>query len=230
MDAALVLKAYQDLAREYNQHPGPTYRQEMFGAQRRIFNDLRGPYLSPNPDQAARMLFLNRSCFNGLFRCNSSGALNSPWGQFTVIPDLEAPITRWRTVLERPDVEIRCGDYQVTSQDASSGDFVYFDPPYVPATSTASFTGYTSGGFGAVQQAELVATAWRLRSRGVHVLVSNSEAASPLYRSSVHATMPPLTVKDLRVIRYISCKGKTRGPTGEILAYGSPLDKESRAG
>lgn len=97
-------------------------------------------------ERASRILFLNRTCFNGLFRVNSAGEYNVPFGKY-VNPDFvrEDTITAVSAYLNRIDIEILCGDYSKALEKVKPGDFAYVDPPYDPLSDSSSFTGYTKG-------------------------------------------------------------------------------------
>ena len=109
-----------------------------------------------NVERAARIIYLNKTCYNGLFRVNSSGEFNSPWGRYKN-PNItnEATIHALNTYLNKANITIKCGDYREALKGIRKGAFVYFDPPYMPISSSASFTGYTAGGFGEEEQIAL---------------------------------------------------------------------------
>ena len=107
-------------------------------------------------ERAARIIYLNKTCFNGLFRVNSAGQLNVPYGRYKH-PNIvnEVGIRALHAYLTEADVDIRCGDYANALQGLPQGSFVYLDPPYMPITATSAFTGYTQGGFGYDEQERL---------------------------------------------------------------------------
>ena len=155
--------------------------------------------------RASRFIFLNKTCFNGLYRENKSGQFNAPFGKYAnpkiVDADNLHAISKY---LREQEIDIFCAGYQNVLDRATSGDFIYFDPPYAPMTKTANFASYTKGGFSLDNQAELAAAFSELTRRGVHVMLSNSntEVIRDLYRGfqiqTVHAT------------RAINCKGSGR--------------------
>ncbi len=122
--------------------------------------------------RAAHFIYLNSTCFNGLHRVNAKGVFNVPWdpGRSGSVNDFTITIAsialRGRDLLTQ--------DFRKIEYTALAGDFIYFDPPYIPLTATASFTGYTTGGFTHKDQVDLRDMALRLKRRGVHVLLSNS--------------------------------------------------------
>ena len=132
------------------------------------------PARLPDVARAARMIFLNRTCFNGLYRVNRRGRFNVPFGRYKnpTICDRD----RLRAASEAlQGADIRHVDYAASVKDARSGDFVYFDPPYMPISETANFTSYTAGAFGLDQQVRLRDVFADLASRGVRAVLSNSD-------------------------------------------------------
>lgn len=124
---------------------------------------------------AARMIYLNKTCFNGLYRVNKSGLFNVPMGKFARPPVIcaAANLRACSDVLKR-GVELRTVDFKAVLGRPKEGDFVYLDPPYVPRSDSSNFTAFTKEGFGATDQADLAKIARRLKEDGVHILLSNS--------------------------------------------------------
>jgi DNA adenine methylase len=163
-------------------------------------------------ERAARFIFLNRCGYNGLYRVNASGKFNVPFGRYANPTICDAHNLRAASRALR-EVELRCGDFGAVAE-AGKRDFVYFDPPYVPLTRTASFTSYASGGFGPAEQVRLRDLALRLKKRGVRVLLSNSAApvVHELYgdgfeKKAVHAR------------RMVNCRPSGRGGVRELLIW-----------
>lgn len=164
-------------------------------------------------EQAARMLFLNKTCFNGLYRVNRQGRFNAPFGRY------ERPRVLDRARLEAAHralqgVDLRCADFADVALEAGREDAVYFDPPYAPVSRTASFESYQPGGFGAEAQARLVDVYRRCWSRGATAVLSNSHTAltRDLYRA--------LDVQIVRASRAINSNPSRRGPVEELLVVG----------
>jgi DNA adenine methylase len=130
-------------------------------------------------NRAARLLYLNRTCFNGLYRVNSKGQFNVPMGRYKN-PLICDPKGLRAASAALQDTVISLGTYKDCTRSATQGDFVYFDPPYVPLNTTSSFTSYTKENFGLKDQEELAETFAELAARGVKVLLSNSD--TPLVR------------------------------------------------
>ena len=126
---------------------------------------------------ASRLIFLNRTCFNGLYRVNRRGKFNVPIGRYTNpnIANVENIMATSR-MLESAGVDILCEGYENVAKHARRGDFVYFDPPYLPVSDTAKFTMYTGCDFGLDDQKRLAELCVRLHEAGCKVLLSNSNS------------------------------------------------------
>jgi len=171
----------------------------------------RDPAKLSETARAARLIYLNRCGYNGLYRVNSSGQFNVPFGSYRrpVICDED----RLRTASEAlRDVEIRCDDFANTLKHVGRRDFVYLDPPYVPLSATASFTAYAKRGFGSDDQERLAAVLRALGTRKVPALLSNSDCATTrdLYGDFDRIDRVP-------VRRAINSVAHGRGPVDEIL-------------
>jgi DNA adenine methylase len=127
-------------------------------------------------DRAARMIYLNKTGFNGLYRVNSKGQFNTPFGKYNnpVICD-EVNLRACSAALQ--GVDLVEGDFEDSCTDIGAGDAVYFDPPYIPTSDTSKFTNYTSLGFGEEDQRRLAAFFASLRERGACAVLTNSTAA-----------------------------------------------------
>ena len=150
---------------------------ESYPHDKDFFLRLRRSYidLGTDPEVAAWLLYLNRTCFNGLYRVNRRNEFNVPFGRYANPTICDAARLRaCSTALQ--GIELACADFEGVAVRASPGDFVYFDPPYLPLSKTSSFTSYTADGFGLVEHRRLRDLALDLKARGVHVLISNSSA------------------------------------------------------
>lgn len=124
-------------------------------------------------ERAARVVYLNKTCFNGLYRENSKGQFNVPIGKYIDPPICDEENLRLASSALR-DAELRVASFEAVLDHAVAGDLVYFDPPYVPVSATSSFVAYAKGGFGENDQAQLADVFVALDRRGVRVLLSNS--------------------------------------------------------
>jgi DNA adenine methylase len=152
---------------------------------------------------AARTLYLNKTCFNGLYRVNRKGEFNSPFGnnkgQSIYVRENIRAVSRCLQY-----VDIRCGDYRSALKAAKPGDFVFIDPPYLPVSQTADFNRYTKDQFSLKDQIDVVAEVDRLVELGCFVIATNSN----------HPTITDLYSKyDCRIVetcRHVSAKTSTR--------------------
>jgi DNA adenine methylase len=165
---------------------------------------------------AAAFIYLNKTCFNGLWRVNRSGKFNVPRGDYKNPAILDAPGLR-AAALVLAKTELLTGDYVATTANATDGDLVYFDPPYDPVSKTSNFTSYTKDAFGKHQQAELAAHARVLANRGVHVMLSNNDTP---YVRSLYSDFHLSTVK---CGRSINSKGGKRGAVDELIITSYPV-------
>ena len=167
-----------------------------------------------NVERAARFVYLNRTCFNGLYRVNLKGAFNTPFGRYKnpVICD-ELNLRAISTALE--NVRICRSDFLGAVDDAKEGDVVYFDPPYIPTSKTAKFTSYNMKGFVEEDHRRLAECFGRLIQSGVCCILSNSYAplAIELYGK--------YEVLELMGSRSVGGPASYRKPAKEIIVFGS---------
>lgn len=163
--------------------------------------------------RAAQFIYLNRSCFNGLWRVNKKGEFNVSKGSYKVTRDLvRAKVIREASrVLQR--AQLYHTDYQLVRHWAREGDFIYFDPPYIPIQE-GSFTSFTSEGFSDENHQELANLVRDLVNLGCRVLVSNSD--TPLTRELYKG----LLQVEIKARRSINRKASGRGPVGELAIVG----------
>ena len=150
-------------------------RKPYYLKKRERFNDLKvNGNKGENIEKAALMIFLNKTCFNGLYRVNKKGLFNVPMGAYK--NPLICDEKNLRAVSEKlQNVKIVCGDYKKSDDFIDENTFVYFDPPYRPLTETASFTAYTENLFDDEKQIELANFVESLHTKGAKVVVSNSD-------------------------------------------------------
>jgi len=143
-----------------------------------IFYDIRGSRSLAYPARAAEFLYLNKSCWNGLYRVNSRGQFNVPYGapQSDFVFD-EANLKRCAAILKHPGITLTQCDFAQTLRNPRSGDLVFLDPPYVTKHNLNGFRDYNERLFSWADQERLAAVARRLADRGVHVIVSNADHA-----------------------------------------------------
>jgi DNA adenine methylase len=159
--------------------------------------------------QAARFIYLNKTCFNGLHRVNQSGKFNVPMGDYKnpLICDEDNLRACSKALQKTSLLDLKSG----TSLLPERCDFVYFDPPYYPLNATSKFTSYSRDGFTEADQVALKDRFSALASKGVAVMLSNSdcEFTRKLYQD--------FQIIDIQAARSVNCKGGKRGKVGEIL-------------
>lgn len=168
-------------------------------------------------ERAARIIYLNKTCFNGLFRVNSQGQFNVPFGKYTdptIVND--AVIKAVSQYLNKASVQISNDDFEDALEGASRGDFVYLDPPYDPLSDTSSFTGYDLIAFGREEQRRLKDVCDKLHRTGCKVLLSNS--ATPFIRK-LYSDKSKYTVIEVDANRNINSVGSGRGKISELLIF-----------
>jgi DNA adenine methylase len=186
---------------------GHVYDRARFEAVRAL-DPLR---LAP-AERAARFIYLNKTCFNGLWRVNRAGRFNVPFGRYKN-PTFHHPGLLLRASRALRGAHIHRAPFEIALQRATPGDFVYLDPPYDPVSQTASFTSYTRDAFTWADQERLAAECAALDRRGVRFLLSNS--ATPRIRALYRG----FERRVVRAPRHISCKGEGRGRVDELLVF-----------
>ncbi len=177
-----------------------------------LFYEVRAQKTSGWSDVArgARFIFLNRTCFNGLWRVNSKGEFNVPFGRYKNPRIVDEKRLRLASeVMGR--VELCTGDFSEVLRGLQKDDFVYFDPPYVPVSTTSNFTAYAKDGFGEVDQRRLLDAMRRLSAKDVTFMLSNADttATRGLYRE--------FTVRSASATRLVNADATKRGPVRELI-------------
>lgn len=165
-----------------------------------------------NIKKASRIIYLNKTCYNGLYRVNSAGEFNAPFGRYknpNIVNDVT--IKAVSDYLNNNDICILNGDFEKAVETAQSGDFVYFDPPYVPVSESANFTGYVKGGFDLLEQERLRNVCNQLDAKGVKFLLSNS--STPI----IHELYKKFDIHIVKATRAINSNALKRGAIDEVL-------------
>ena len=165
-------------------------------------------------EKAARIIYLNKTCYNGLFRVNSQGQFNVPFGRYKNPNFLDDAVLRAvNKYLNSNDITLLNQDFAEAVKDANTGDFVYLDPPYDPVSQTASFTGYDVNGFNRDEQERLKEEFDALHERGCKVMLSNSctDFILDLYKDDQY------TIIKVRATRSINSNALKRGMVDEVL-------------
>lgn len=167
-------------------------------------------------DRAARTVYLNKTCFNGLYRVNKSGQFNVPFGKFGNPSLFRSENIAACSYALNHFAALLCGDFVVAIDDAEEGDVVYFDPPYVPISETANFAAYTSSGFDMNDQIRLSIAFKNIVARGGLPILSNSD--TPFVRDLYEG----FELHVVQATRAINSKGDGRGTVGELIVVGRP--------
>ncbi len=179
---------------------------------REDYNSARDEFNSnPFPvRKTALMIYLNRHCFNGLYRVNSSGKFNVPFGKYKSpgVPSREQIMEISRSL---KNVEIKHCDFESVIREAKHEDYVYIDPPYHPISETSFFTSYSSGGFGEQEQRRLAKAFMSASSLGVFLMISNSDS------SLIRELYSDFNISNVLAARSINSNGKGRGKINEVL-------------
>lgn len=161
-------------------------------------------------ESAARFIYLNKTCYNGVYRVNKNGSFNTPFGHYKSVSLVDARNLR-RASAALSHARLGCLDYQTILDSADKGDFVYFDPPYMPISKYSDFKRYTKEKFYDSDHERLAEIFSSLANRGCFVLLSNSyhEKIASLYSQYFQTTV--------QVPRFVNCKGGGRGNVTELL-------------
>ena len=169
--------------------------------------------------RAALLIYLNRTCYNGLFRVNSRGEFNVPFGRYKNPRILDEPNLR-AVSRALQGVKIELADFEKTLGKCGAGDFVYVDPPYAPLSKSANFTSYSRAGFSDDDQRKLVACLIAAVRRGAWAAYSNHDL--PWLRELLQEQSPKPKIESVQVRRVINSKVSGRGPTAELIAWWLP--------
>ncbi len=181
-------------------------KKDFYLSLRKKYNETKEDSL----ESAAHLYVINKLCFNGLYRENSKGFYNVPFGQKKKFPDFpKKDFFKASAVLQ--DTKISHSHFYTAVSLSKKGDFIYFDPPYIPINATASFTSYNSNGFGESEQKELAELMISLASKGVNAVCSNSDTA---LTKKIYGD---LKLKVIQAPRMVSAKASGRGSTSELV-------------
>jgi DNA adenine methylase len=184
-----------------------------YGTVRRRFNEIQlKTGEERDVEKAALLLYLNKTCYNGLYRVNSKGGFNVPWGGYRNPRIYDEPNLRAiSSILNDPSVKLTCADFAAAVKDARRDDFVYLDPPYQPLSRTASFAEYTPRSFDLEDQERVANVFHGLVSKGCFVMLSNSPLVERLFEG--HGDK----ISRVKAKRAINNVGTGRGAIDELL-------------
>lgn len=165
-----------------------------------------------NVERASRLIFLNKTCYNGLYRVNNAGEFNSPFGRYKH-PNIvnEPTLKAVSKFLNSNRIEIRSGDYRQVLSQVNKKCFIYLDPPYHPISENANFTGYVQGGWNVQDQIDLKEACDKLNEKGVRFLLSNSSA------NLIKELYCEYYITTVKANRSVNSNGADRGLVEEVL-------------
>ncbi len=161
-------------------------------------------------ERAAMFIYLNKTCFNGLYRVNRRGQFNVPMGRYAKPAIADVPTLRAASA-QLQHADVRCASFETLLSEARPGDFVYMDPPYEPVSRTANFTSYARDGFSQDDQRRLRDVFRELDRRGAKLMLSNSDV--PFIRDLYRGFQLDVVMAS----RAVSCDASARGPVAEVV-------------
>lgn len=212
-----LINELHDLEKEYYAS-SKERREAIYYSRRDEYNEYISKQIPNNViRRTALLIFLNKTCFNGLFRVNSRGLFNVPFGRYErpTICD-KVNLSAIHKVLENTHIE--CTDFSESLKQADSKSFVYFDPPYRPISRTSSFTGYIKNGFNDADQKRLKSVFDRLDGMGAKIMLSNSDPKNINQGDNFFDDLyEKYHIQRLLATRMINCNSSKRGLIKEIL-------------
>ena len=160
--------------------------------------------------QAARFIILNKLCFNGLYRVNKKGQFNVPFGKYKNVDFIQEELLKSCSIALEKAIILNC-DFETSVEASTDGDFVMFDPPYLPLNTTSNFVNYTTDGFGINDHKRLAHTVTKLTERGVKVIVCNSD--TPLTKE----IFSNFKFNEVKMARAINSNPEKRGKVSELV-------------
>jgi DNA adenine methylase len=203
----VVRNRVEDLIMELQTHK-TRYRE----TPEEYYYETRAKEFQDDVRKAARLIFLNKTCYNGLYRVNRDGEFNVPFGTHKNPRICDRNNLRAASqALRLSKAELVAADYLEATKEADKGDFVYFDPPYQPSSSTAYFTSYTESGFSLEEQERLRDWFEELDNRGCQIVLSNSDTKeiADLYKQHY--------IQKAQAPRTIGCRGERRKGYKELI-------------
>ena len=219
-DLINCLKAYQNNYAQLNEDK----RLELFLQIREVFNQRQLGNLSP-VEIATQLIFLNKTCFNGLFRLNSKGGFNVPFGRYTNPAILQETNLRLASKVLQ-NVEIKAANYDACFDKVNNDTLIYLDPPYRPLSKTASFTSYAGNEFGDKEQKQLAAFFKRLhKEKNAKVMLSNSDPKNENILDDFFENIyEGFDIHRVQASRAINSNGDKRGEINEIFVTNYQLE------
>ena len=199
-------------------------RDKIFNAQKKHFNfkTFNRKWI----DRAAQLIFLNKTCYNGLFRLNSKGEFNVPYGR-NKNPKISDEMNIWEVSKALQNTIIYCSDFEDSEENIDENSFVYLDPPYRPLNNTAYFTQYSKDGFNDKEQKRLIEFFIRINKKGADIMFSNSDPKNENPNdNSFEDLFAHLNVGRVSANRLISCNHTKRSGIMELIVTNYKMDIE----
>lgn len=214
-DVKPLMERLMSMEHEYLAIDGQEARGELYYEIRESYNQHQGDGI----DRAAQLFFLNKTCFNGLYRVNAKGKFNVPFGRYANPTICNADVLRADSLLlQSANVEISQGDFSQTLSYAEGLTFVYFDPPYRPLNATSSFTAYDKGDFNDDDQRELASFCHLLSERGCLWMQSNADCSAKNPEDTFFEKLyKDYHIHRVNAARSISANPMKRGKLTELL-------------
>jgi DNA adenine methylase len=208
-----LIKQLEKLQKDYRKKNNRDEQKDMFMKIRNEFNKRT----SDTVKHTANLIFLNKTCFNGLYRVNSKNEFNVPMGRY-VNPTICDEQNIWNVHEALQKVTILNGDYSKTISKVKGNAFYYFDPPYKPISATASFNSYANGGFGDTEQKRLKEFCDTLKEDKIKWVLSNSDVKNINPKDNFFDELyEGYTIQRVKAKRSINSKGAKRGEIKELL-------------
>lgn len=209
-----LISVLQNLQNDFHSlENNPEVKKEYFYQKRELYNNRK----EEKSVQAALFIFLNRTCFNGLYRVNKNNAFNVPIGSYKKPTICDSPnILAVSNALKK--VDILCGDYEATLNSASTNSFFYFDPPYKPLSNTSSFNSYAKDEFNDEEQIRLRNFCSQLEQKGYKWMLSNSDVAGKDKNDNFFDNIySDFSISRVKARRTINANPEKRGELSELL-------------
>jgi len=193
-------------------------RRRYYYEKRDIFNNLKSNVNETlNIEKAALFIFLNKTCFNGLYRVNRKGLFNVPMGSYKN-PRICDTLNLINISKALQNVNIVCGDFELSNDFIDQNTFVYFDPPYRPISDTANFTAYSENLFDDSEQIRLAEFVKKIAGKGAKIMLSNSDPKNTSIDDCFFDNLYSMfKIKRIEANRMINCNGNSRGKINELL-------------
>ncbi len=205
----VIRDSVEELIEDLKKHKNEA---EYFYSMRELDRDKEAYNRLSSIKKASRLIYLNKTCYNGLFRVNQQGEFNTPFGRYKN-PNIvnEVTLRAVSNYFNKAQITFKCIDFEESVKGIRKGSFVYFDPPYDPVSDSANFAGYDKGGFDRDEQIRLKQLCDKLNNRNVKFLLSNSatEFILDLYKD--------YNIAIVKAKRAINSRGDKRGEVNEVL-------------